>query len=288
MNRRRRLSACRSFSMETLEQRSMLAADCVEGSFAAEAIDLTDEVFQESPIDACPLPYETGEDSPLPFEVFPIDDVVPMDDTADSLPFSGEAEPATEPEEPFIGMDFGTDDGQALEASFSLLVCPPVFQFETTGLIFEPEVSVDPVLTLEVATGEIQFIDVDIWNSSRFVESGLHLTIEIVDLPTNPELDTDTIMLVYDRSIFWCGVGVQADSGDVDTVAAPVEAPAADSTSADEAPVIASSSGGSSPSTAPSAATAQVFAAFATSFGQGGTDVPFGQLIVGGRRVVRR
>jgi hypothetical protein len=315
MNRRRRLSACRSFSMETLERRSMLAADCVEGSFAAEAIDhinevfqdevfqdevfqdevfqdevFQDEVVQEIPTDVGGLPYDTSEDSPLPYEV------VPMDDTADSLLVSGEAEPVTELEEPFIGMDFGVDDGQALEASFSLLVFQPVFQFETTGSIFKPEVGVDPVLTSDVTTGvsHLQFIDGDIWNSWKLVESGLHLTSEIVDLPTNPELDADTIRLVYDRSIFWCGVGVQADSGDVDTVAAPGESPAADSISDDEAPVVTSSSGGSSPSTATSAATAQAFAAFSasfgqgTSFGQGGGDVQSGLPIVGGRRTARR
>ena len=92
MNRRKRLSACRSFSMETLERRSMLAADSVEGSLAAEVIDLTDEVFQEIPTDVCGLPYDTSEDSPLPFQA------VPMDDTADSLLVSGEAEPVTEQE----------------------------------------------------------------------------------------------------------------------------------------------------------------------------------------------
>jgi len=287
MNRRRRLSACRSFSVETLEQRSMLAADCVEGSFAVEVTDLSDEVVQESPTDVSSLSYDTSEDSPFPF------DAVPMDDTANSLPFSGEAEPVTEPEEPFIGIEFGMDsgmdDGMALEASFSLLVCPPEFQFETTGLIaFEPEVRVDPVLTLEVATGELQFINGDTWNTVTLVESGLQLTSEIVDLSTNSELDADRIMLVYDRSLFWCGAGVPTESGDVDAVVAPVESPAADSTSDDEAPIVASSSGGSSPSTALSAATAQAFAAFATSFGQGGTDGPSGQPIVGGRRVVRR
>lgn len=286
MNRRRRLSVCRSFSIEMLERRSMLAADSVEGSLAVEAIDLTgevsqDEVFQESPTDVFSLPYDTREDSPLPFEA------VPMDDTPDSLLVSGEAEPVTEPEEPFIGTDFGLDDGQVLEASFSLLVCPPVFQFETTGSIFAPEVSVDPVLTSDVTTGvsHLQFIDSDIWNSWTFVESGLQLTSEIVDLSTNPELDTDTIMLVYDRSIFWCGVGVQAESGDMDTVAAAVEFPAADSASDDEAPVIASRSGGSSLSTATQAATAQ---AFATSFSQGGGDVQFGHPFVSDRRTARR
>jgi hypothetical protein len=283
MNRRRRLSACRSFSVETLEQRSMLAADCVEGSFAVEVTDLSNEVVQESPTDVSSLSYDTSEDSPLPF------DAVPMDDTANSLPFSGEAEPVTEPEEPFIGIGFGMDDGMALEASFSLLVCPPEFQFETTGLIaFEPEVRVDPVLTLEVATGELQFINGDTWNTVTLVESGLQLTSEVVDLTKNSELDADGIMLVYARSLFWCGAGVPTESGDVDAVVAPVESPAADSTSDDEAQVVASSSGGSSPSTALSAATAQAFAAFATSFGQGGTDGPSGQPIVGGRRVVRR
>jgi hypothetical protein len=296
MNRRRRLSACRSFSMETLERRSMLAADSVEGSFAVEATDLTDEVsqdevFEESPTEICSLPYDTSEDAPPPFEA------VPTDDTSNSVSVSGEAEPAIEPEEPFIGMDSGMDDGQSLEASFNLLVCPPVFQFETTGLIaFEPEVSVDPALTLEVTTGvsHLQFIDGDIWNSWTLGESGLHLTSEIVDLPTNPELDADTIMLVYDQSIFWCGVGVPTDSGDVDTGAAPVESPAAGSTSVDEVPVVESSSGGSSPSTATSAATAQAFAAFATSFSQstsfsqGGGDVQSGLPIVGGRRTARR
>lgn len=287
MNRRRRLSACRSFSVETLEQRSMLAADCVEGSFAVEVTDLSDEVVQESPTDVSSLSYDTSEDSPFPF------DAVPMDDTANSLPFSGEAEPVTEPEEPFIGigfgMDSGMDDGMALEASFSLLVCPPEFQFEITGLIaFEPEFRVDPVLTLEVATGELQFINGDTWNNVTLVESGLQLTSEFVDLTKNSELDADGIMLVYARSLFWCGAGVPTESGDVDAVVAPVESPAADSTSDDEAQVVASSSGGSSPSTALSAATAQAFAAFATSFGQGGTDGPSGQPIVGGRRVVRR
>jgi hypothetical protein len=276
--------------MEKLERRSMLAADSVEGSFAVEATDLSgemfhDEVSRESPTDVCSLPYDTSEDYPFLFEFVPMDDMTDMTDMTDSLPFSGEAEPVTEPEEPFIEMD----DGQALEASFSLLVCPPVFELETTGSIFEPEVSVDPVLTVEVMTGEcLQFIDGDIWDNWTPVESGLHLTSEIVDLPTNPELDADRIMLVYDSSIFWCGVGVQADSGDVDAVAAPVESSAANSTSDDEAPVVASGSGGSPPSTAPSAATAQAFAAFATSFGQGGTDVPFGHPIVGGRRAVRR
>jgi hypothetical protein len=281
--------------METLERRSMLAADSVESSFAAEAIDLTDEVsqdevFQEIPTDVCGLPYDISEDSPLPFEV------VPMDDTADSLLVSGDAEPVTEPEEPFIGMDFGMDDGQALEASFSLLVCPPVFQFETIGLSFTPEVSVDPVLALDVTTGvsHLQFIYGDIFRNLTLVEGGLHLTSEIVDLPTNPELDTDTIMLVDDRSLFWCEVGVPTDSGDVDTVAAPVESSAADSASDDEAPVVASRSGGSSPSTATSAATAQAFAAFSvsfgqgTSFGQGGDDVQSGLPSVGGRRTARR
>jgi len=266
----------------------MLAADSVEGSFATEAIDLTaevvqTEVVQEIPTDVCTLPYDTSEDSPLPFKV------VPMDDTADSLPVSIEAEPVTEPEEPFIGMDFGTDDGQALEASFSLIVCPPVFEFETTGLIHEPEVIVDPVPTLDVTTGvsHLQFIDGDFWKNLTLVESGLHLTSEIVDLPTNPELDADRTMFVYDGSLFWCGAGFQTDSGNVDTVAAPVESPSADSTSDDEAPVVASSSGGSSPSTATSAATAQAFAAFATSFGQGGSDVqsvPFVRV----NRAVRR
>ena len=292
MHRRRRLSAFRSFSMETLEPRSMLAADSVEGSFAVEATDLTDEVsqdevFQEIPTDVCGLPDDTSEDSPLPYEV------VPMDDTPDSLLVSCEAEPVTEPEEPFIGMDFGMDDGQALEASFSLLVCPPMFEFETTGLIaVEPEVSVDPVLALDVTTGvsHLQFIDGDISRNLTPVEGGLHLTSEIVDLPTNPELDTDTIMLVDDGSLFWCEVGVPTDSGDVDIVAAPVESPAADSTSDDEAPVVTSGSGGSSPSPA----TAQAFAAFAasfgqgTSFGQGGGDVQPGLPIVGGRRTARR
>lgn len=287
MNRRRRLSACRSFSVETLEQRSMLAADCVVGSFAVEVTDLSDEVVQESPTDVSSLSYDTSEDSPFLF------DAVPMDDTANSLPFSGEAEHVTEPEEPFIGIEFGMDsgmdDGMALEASFSLLVCPPEFQFETTGLIaFEPEVTVDPVLTLEVATGELQFINGDTWNTVTLVESGLQLTSEVVDLSTNSELDADRIMLVYAQSLFWCGAGVPTESGDVDAVVAPVESPAADSTSDDEAPIVASSSGGSSPSTAFSAATAQAFAAFATSFGQGGTDGPSGQPIVGGRRVVRR
>ncbi len=289
MNRRRRLSAFRPFSMETLERRSMLAADSVEGSFAAEVIDQTgdvfqDEVFQEIPIDVCGLPYDTSEDSSLPFEV------VPMDDTVDSLVVSGEAEPVTEPEEPFIGMDFGMYDGQALEASFSLLVCPPVFQFEITGSIFKPEVSVDPVLTSDVTTGvsHLQFTYGDIFRNLTLVESGLHLTSEIVDLPTNPELDADTIRLVYDRSIFWCGVGVQADSGDVHTVAAPGESPAADSISDDEAPVVTSSSGGSSPSTATSAATAQAFAAFSASFGQGSSDVQPGLTFFGGRRTARR
>jgi len=274
--------------MEKLERRSMLTADSVEGSFAVESTDLSgevfqDEVFQEIPTDVCGLPYDTSEDSSLPFEV------VPMDDTADSLLVSGEAEPVTEPEEPFIGMDSGMDAGQALEASFSLLVCPPVFELETTGSIFEPEVSVDPVPALEVTTGEcLQFIEGDIWNNWTLVESGLHLTSEIVDLSTNPELDADRIMLVDDRSIFWCGVGVQADSGDVDTVAAPVESSAASSTPDDEAPVVTSSSGGSSPSPATSAATAQAFAAFAASFGQGGGDVQSGLPIVGGRRTIRR
>jgi len=274
--------------MEKLERRSVLAADSVEGSFAVEATDLSgemfhDEVSRESPTDVCSLPYDTSEDSPFLFEF------VPMDDMTDSLPFSGEAKPVTEPEEPLIGMDSGMDDGQALEASFSLLVCPPVFELETTGSIFEPEVSVDPVLTVEVTTGEcLQFIDGDIWDNWTPVESGLHLTSEIVDLPKNPELDADRIMLVYDRSIFWCGVGVQADSGNVDTAVALVESSAANSPSDDEAPVVASGSGGSPPSTAPSAATAQAFAAFSASFGQGGTDVPFGQPIVAGRRAVRR
>jgi len=274
--------------MEKLERRSMLTADSVEGSFAVESTDLSgevfqDEVFQEIPTDVCGLPYDTSEDSSLPFEV------VPMDDTADSLLVSGEAEPVTEPEEPFIGMDSGMDAGQALEASFSLLVCPPVFELETTGSIFEPEVSVDPVPALEVTTGEcLQFIEGDIWNNWTLVESGLHLTSEIVDLSTNPELDADRIMLVDDRSIFWCGVGVQADSGDVDTVAAPVESSAANSTPDDEAPVVTSSSGGSSPSPATSAATAQAFAAFASSFGQGGGDVQSGHPFVGGYRTARR
>jgi hypothetical protein len=277
--------------VETLEQRSMLAADCVEGSFAVEVTDLSNEVVEESPTDVSSLSYDTSEDSPLPF------DAVPMDDTANSLPFSGEAEPVTEPEEPFIGiesgmddgMDSGMDDGMALEASFSLLVCPPEFQFEITGLIaFEPEVRVDPVLTLEVATGELQFINGDTWNTVTLVESGLQLTSEVVDLTKNSELDADGIMLVYARSLFWCGAGVPTESGDVDAVVAPVESPAADSTSDDEAPVVASSSGASSPSTAFSASNAQAFAAFATSFGQGGTDGPSGQPIVGGRRVVRR
>jgi hypothetical protein len=280
--------------METLERRSMLAADCVEGSFAAEATDLTDEVpqdevFQESPTEICGLPYVTSEDAPLPFEA------VPTDDTSNSVSVSGEAEPAIEPEEPFIGMDSGTDDGQALEASFSLLVCPPVLEFETTGLIaVEPDVSVDPVLALDVTTGvsHLQFIDGDIWNSWTLVESGLHLTSEIVDLSTNfgtnLGMDADTITVVNDSSLFWCEVGVPTDSGGVDTVAAPVESPAADSTSDDEAPVVASSSGGSSPSPATSAATAQAFAAFAASFGQGGGDVQSGLPIVGGRRTARR
>ena len=294
MNRRRRLSTCRSCSMETLERRSMLAADSVEGSFAVDATDLTDEVFQdevfqESPTDVCSLPYDTSEDSPQPFQV------VPMDDTANSLPVSIEAEPVTEPGEPFIGMDSGMDDEQALEASFSLLVCPPVFQFETTGLIFEREVSVDPVLAFGVTTsGCLQFIEGDIWNNLTLVKSGLHLTSEIVDLPTNPELDADRIMLVYDRSIFWCGAGVADESWNMDNVAAPVESPVADSTSDDEAPVVASSRGGSSPSTATSAATAQAFAAFSASFGQstsfsqGGGDVQSGLPFVGGRRTARR
>jgi hypothetical protein len=301
--------------METLERRSMLAADSVEGSFAAEAIDhinevfqdevfqdevfqdevfqdevfqdevFQDELFQEIPTDVCGLPYDTSEDSSLPFEV------VPMDDTADSLLVSGEAEPVTEPEEPFIGMDFGTDDKQALEASFSLLVCPPVLEFETTGLIaVEPDVSVDPVLALDVTTGVSypQFIDGDIFRNLTLVESGLHLTTEIVDLSKNLGMDADTITVVDDRSIFWCGLGFATDSGNVDTLAAPVESPAADSTSDDEAPVVASSSGGSSPSTATSAATAQAFAAFAASFGQGGGDVQSGHPIVGDRRTARR
>ena len=285
MSRRRRLSACRSFSMETLERRSMLAADSVEGILAAEAIDLTDEVsqekvFQESPTDVCALPYDTSEDSPLPFEV------VPIDDTADSLPVSIEAEPVTEPEEPFIGMD----SGQVLEASFSLLVCPPVFELETTGSIFEPEASVEPVLAFDVTTsGCLQFIDGDdIWNNVMFVESGLQLTSETVSLSTNPGLDADTSSVVCDEPILGCGVGVQTDTGDVDTVAAPVESPAVDSISDDEAPVVTSSSGGSSPSTATSAATAQAFAAFAASFSQGGGDVQSGQPTVGGRRTARR
>jgi len=277
--------------MEKLERRSVLAADSVEGSFAVEATDLSGEMFQdevsrETLTDVCSLPFDTSEDSPFPFEVVPMDD---MTDMTDSLPFSGEAKPVTEPEEPLIGMDSGMDDGQALEASFSLLVCPPVFELETTGSIFEPEVSVDPVLTVEVTTGEcLQFIDGDIWDNWTPVESGLHLTSEIVDLPKNPELDADRIMLVYDRSIFWCGVGVQADSGNVDTAVALVESSAANSPSDDEAPVVASGSGGSPPSMAPSAATAQAFAAFSASFGQGGADVPFGQPIVAGRRAVRR
>jgi hypothetical protein len=285
MNRRRRFSMCRSFSIETLERRSMLAADSVEGSFAVEATDLSDEVFQESPSEACSLPYEASEDSPLPFEA------VPMDDTANSVPVSGEAEPATDPEEPFIGMDAG----QALEASFSLLVCPPVFQFETLGLIFEPEVSVDPVLALEVTTrGCLQFIDGDIWNNATLVKSGLQLTSEIVDLFTNPGWDADTIKVVRDEPVLWCGVGVQADTGDVDNVAAPFESPAASSTSDDVAPVVASSSSGSSSLTATSATTAQAFATFAasfgqgTSFGQGGGDVQSGLSFVGGRRTARR
>jgi len=269
----------------------MLAADTVEGSFAVEATDLSgemfhDEVSRESPTDVCSLPFDTSEDSPFLFEVVPMDD---MTDMTDSLPFSGEAETVTEPEEPFIGIDSGMDAGQALEASFSLLVCPPVFQFETTGLTFQPEVSIDPVLTLEVTTGEgLAYINGDIWNNLALVESGLHLTSESVDQSTNLGMDADTITVVDDRSFLWCGVGVQADSDDVDHVAAPVESTAERFTSDDEAPVVASSRGRSSPSTAPSAATAQAFAAFATSFGQGGIDVPFGQPIVGGRRAVRR
>jgi len=290
MNRRRRLSAFRPFSMETLERRSMLAADSVEGSFAAEVIDQTgevfqDEVFQEIPTDVCGLPYDTSEDSSLPFEV------VPMDDTVDSLVVSGEAEPMTDPEEPFIGMDFGPDDRQALEASFSLLVCPPVLEFETTGLIaVEPDVSVDPVLALDVTTGvsHLQFIDGDIFRNLTLVESGLYLTSEVVDLSKNLGMDADTITVVDDMSIFWCGLGFATDSGNVDTLAAPVESPAADSTSDDEAPVVTSSSGGSSPSTATSAATAQAFAAFAASFGQGSSDVHPGLTFFGGRRTSRR
>jgi len=281
--------------METLERRSMLAADSVEGSFAAEAIDLTDEVFQdevfqEIPTDVCALPCDTSEDSPLPFEV------VPMDDTANSLSVSGEAEPVTESEEPFIGMDFGMDDWQALEASFSLLVCPQVYQFETTGWICAPEIRLDPVLALDVTTGvsHLQSIYGDIFRNLTLVESGLHLTSEIVDLSTNPGLDADTSGVMCDEPILWCGVGVATDSGDLDTVAAPVESPAADSISDDEAPVVTSSSGGSSPSTATSAATAQAFAAFSasfgqgTSFGQGGGDVQSGLPVVGGRRAARR
>jgi hypothetical protein len=296
MNRRRRFSVCRSFSIETLERRSMLAADSVEGSFAVEATDLSDEVFQvavfqESPSEACSLPYEASEDSPLPFEA------VPMDDTANGVPVSDEAEPVTDPEEPFIGMDSGMEDGQALEASFSLLVCPPVFEFETMGWIAcEPAVSVEPFLALDVTTcGSLQFFDGDdIWNNVTFVESGLQLTSEIVDLSTNRGWDADTIKVVWDEPVVWCGVGVQTDTGDLDTVAAPVESPAAGSTSDDEALVVAASSGGSSPSTATSAATAQAFATFAASFGpetsfsQGGGDVQSGLPFVGGRRAARR
>jgi len=286
MNHRRRLSTYRSFSMETLERRSMLAADSAEGSFAMEATDLSDEVsqdevfqdevfqdemFQKSPSDVCSLPYQTSEDSPLPFEA------VPIDDKANSVPVSGEAEPVTEPEEPFIGMDSGMEHGQALEMSFNLLVCPPVFEFKATGLIaVQPEVSVDPVLALDITTGvsSLQFIYGDIFGDLTLVERGLHLTSETVDLSTNPGLDADSIMLVYDEPILWCGVGVQTDSGGADNLAAPVESPATASTCDDEAPVVASSSGRSSPSTATSAATAQAFAAFAASIGQGAS---FGQ-----------
>ncbi len=270
MHRRRRLSAFRSFSMETLERRSMLAADSVEGSFAAEVIDHINEVFQD--------------------DVFQ-DEVFQEIPTADSLLVSGEAEPMTEPEEPFIGMNFGPDDKQALEASFSLLVCPPVLEFETTGLIaVEPDVSVDPVLALDVTTGvsHLQFIDGDIVKNLTLVESGLYLTSEVVDLSKNLGMDADTITVVDDRSIFWCGFGFATDSGNVDTLAAPVESPAADSTSDDEAPVVTSRSGGSSPSTATSAATAQAFAAFAASFGQSSSDVQPGLTFFGGRRTARR
>lgn len=229
MNRRRRFSVCRSFSMETLERRSMLAAD---GTVA-----------------------EAG------------------------APFTEWA------------------DGQSLQACFSLNVPPRVFEFETTGLIAcEPAVSVEPLLALDVTTcGSLQFIDGDdIWNNLTFVESGLQLTSEIVDLSTNRGWDADTIKVVWDEPVLWCGVGVQTDTGDLDNVAAPVESPAAGTTSDEEALVVVSSSDGSSPSTAKSTPTAQAFAAFAasfgagTSFGPGGGDFQSGLPFVGGRRTARR
>jgi hypothetical protein len=160
----------------------------------------------------------------------------------------------------------------------------------------EPAVSVEPFLALDVTTcGSLQFIDGDdIWNNVTFMESGLQLSSEIVDLSTNRGWYADTIKVVWDEPVLWCGVGVQTDTGDLENVAAPVELLAAGTTSDEEALVVASNSDGPTPSTATSTPTAQAFAAFAasfgpgTSFGPGGGDVQSGLPFVGGRRAARR
>jgi len=297
MNRRRRLIAVRSFSMEKLERRSMLAADAAECIVDSELLGSVGEESQDIQTANCWLQPDVWVCALPVVDFIPTDDAV-TDDIGESV-----TDPA---------------DKQGLEEGFSLTVEPLPCVFQPTGIIaVDPTVIVDPVFEVDLAVSVSPLIENNGSDEGwTLVETSWDDTSGSLDPSTDPVPtdeqavdgdDTaviekvviepwfrtvgdsgDRVVCVYDGPIFWCAASATVAAEQAFIAEAPAESPAAGSTSVDEAPVVESSSGGSSPSTATSAATAQAFAAFAASFGQGGGDVQSGLPIVGGRRTARR
>lgn len=321
MNRRRRLTAVRSFSIEKLERRSMLAADVAECIVDPEPLGFVGEESQDIQTANCWLQPDIWVWALPVVDCIPTDDAV-TDDAVTSVTDPDIGEPVTDPA-----------DGQGLPEGFSLTVQPVTCVFEPTGMIaVDPQVIVDPVIGEGLIVGEGLLVQQNVINETvTLVDTSSVDTSGSLDPSTDPvptdeqavdgddtaviEKDViepwfrtdviepwfrtlgdsgDQVVCVYDEPIFWCAASATVAAEQAFIAEAPVESPAAGSSSVDEAPVVTSSSGGSSPSTATSAATAQAFAAFSasfgqgTSFGQGGGDVQSGLPIVGGRRTARR
>ena len=318
MNRRRRLTAVRSFSIEKLERRSMLAADVGECIVDSESLGSVGEESQDIQTASCWLQPDIWVWALPVVDCIPTDDAV-TDDAVTDVTDPDIGEPVTDPA-----------DGQGLPEGFSLTVQPVTCVFEPTGMIaVDPQVIVDPVIGEGLIVGEGLIIGEGLLVQQNVIDETVTL-VDTTPVDTSGSLDPSTdpvptdeqavdgddtaviekvviepwfrtlrdrgdqVVCVYDGPIFWCAASATVAAEQAFIAEAPVESPAAGSSSVDEAPVVESSSGGSSPSTATSAATAQAFAAFSasfgqgTSFGQGGGDVQSGLPIVGGRRTARR
>jgi len=316
MNLRRRFAASRSFSIEKLEPRSMLAADAGECIVDAESVGSVGEESLDLPTSNCWLQPDLWVCALPAVEFIPTDDSVTDEPATDEAAPDEAASSVTDPDSGEPVTDPASGDG--LPEGFSLTVEPLPCVFEPTGMIaVDPKVIVDPVL--EVGVG--QLIDNSgIDEGWTLVETGWGDTGWAVDPSTDPVPsdeqaveggDTaavdkvviepwfrrlgdggEPVVCVYDASVFWCAASTAFVAEQVDDTEVSTESVDTPSPSDSQLPAVVLSSGAAAPSMANSAATAQAFASFAVSLGQasvqGGSDVQPALPFVGGRRAARR